>query len=97
MKNLYVVDETNGVYFVKLKTLENLPFYMPKGSYNVLKARIFNLYYDEYLRYVRKTYHAVLKGKQGYITEFFNQEKDACDLCNELNKRFNNILEHFKM
>lgn len=94
MRNYYIVDETSGVYFVKLKTLEDLPFKCPPHSYNVLKARIFNLYYDEFLYYARDTFNATLKGKSGYIVEFFQKEKDAVDFCRVLNDRFNKILDN---
>lgn len=94
MKNLYIVDKASGVYFVKLKSLEGLPFYSPICSYNILKARIFNLYYDEFLRYVRDKYHASLKGKTGYVVEFFREEKDAQNFCKAINERFNKILDY---
>lgn len=95
MRDYYKVDECNGVYWVKLSTLEKLPFNSPKSSYNVLKARVFNLYYDEYLFYVKENFNATLKGiNSKYITEFFKEKKDADYFCKVINNRFNKILDN---
>ena len=94
MRDYYKVDECNGSYWVKLSTLEGLPFKAPKSSYNVLKARIFNLYYDEFLFYVRDNFNATLKGTSGYIVEFFRDKKDAEYFCKVINSRFNKILDN---
>lgn len=97
MRNYYKVDECNGVYWIKLSTLEGLPFKTPTGSYNVLKARILNLYYDEFLFYARDNFNATLKGTSGYVVEFFKNRKDAENFCKVINTRFNKILDKYHL
>lgn len=96
-RNYYIVDENSGVFFVKLEELEGLPFHNPQGSYNVLKARLFNCWYHEFLKLARDKYHATLKGKKGFIVEFFQKEKDAQMFCKELNSRLNKVLDYYHL
>lgn len=93
MRNYYKVDEVGGIYWVKLSTLDGLPFFCPQSSFNILKARILNLDYQDFLYYARNNFNATLKGTKGYIVEFFKNRKDAESFCKVLNKRFNKILD----
>ena len=91
MKNYYIVNENNKIFFISCKTLDGLPFYNAIGSYNVLKARLFDLTYASFLRMARDIYGAQLHGKKGYITEFFVEKNKAIILCKELNCLLNQL------
>ena len=59
-------------------------------SFAVLGARLLNLSYPNYLRYLRAN-GADLKGKTGIATAFF-KDKAACQsICTTLNKEWNKI------
>jgi len=94
MKTYFTTLTTNSVSRVVFyaNTFDSLPFNSPRGSYNVLKARLFNLHYANFLRLARDTFNATLKGQTGYITEVFLDEKDAKKMAKELNTRLNKIL-----
>jgi len=91
MKNYYIVNENNKIFFISCKTLDGLPFFNPSSSYNILKARLFDLTYASFLRMTRDIYGAQLRGKEGYITEFFMNKDKATILCKELNCRLNQL------
>lgn len=92
-KNFFSVDELNNIFSVKLNEIDGLSFVKPSGSYNLLKARLFDLTYPNYLRMARDNYGAQLKGRDGYIIEFFTEKEKANILCEELNLRLNKVLE----
>ena len=96
MKDIFQVETINDTFLIKFKNFNGLPFNKPSGSYNILKARIFNLPYGDYLRVARDQYGATLKGQTGYITELFFQKKDAEKLCKELNIKWNQIFKGVK-
>ena len=93
MKNIFFVYDDDKLFTVRIMNLETLPFLCPRGSYNVLKARLFGLEYAEFLRMARDNYSATLIGQTGYIIEKFKDRNDASKLCIELNKRINQVLE----
>ena len=96
MKNIFFVCDDDKLFTVRIMNLDELPFMYPKGSYNVLKARLFGLEYAEFLRMARDNYSATLIGQTGYIIEKFKDRNNASKLCIELNKRINQILEEIK-
>ena len=96
MKNVYFVYDDDNFFTVRIMSLDRLPFLCPRGSYNVLKARLFGLEYAEFLRMARDNYSATLIGQTGYIIEKFKDRNDASKLCVELNKRINQILEEIR-
>ena len=96
MKNIFFVYDDDKLFTVRIMNLDELPFMCPKGSYNVLKARLFGLEYAEFLRMARDNYSATLIGQTGYIIEKFKDRNDASKLCIELNKRINQVLEEIK-
>lgn len=91
--NYFIVDETDKRFVIRYPTLDGLPFSCPSGSYNILKARLFNISYTDYLKMARSLYGAKLKGKTGYITEYFTTETNAKAMCKELNARLNKALK----
>ena len=93
MKNIFFVYDDDKLFTVRFMTLDGLPFLYPRGSYNVLKARLFGLEYAEFLRMARDNYSATLIGQTGYIIEKFKDRNDASKLCVELNKRINQVLK----
>lgn len=93
MKNIYFVHDDDELFTIRLMSLDHLPFLFPRGSYNVLKARLFGLEYAEFLRMARDNYSAILIGQTGYIIEKFKDRNDASKLCVELNKRINQVLK----
>lgn len=96
MRDYYFVEPHSGVFWIHLKTIEGLPFFCPRGSYNVLKARILNLTYGDFLSFSLQN-GATLKGRDGgYIVEFFQKQQDAEKMCALLNKNFNKILEYIE-
>ena len=96
MKNIFFVYDDDKLFTVRIMNLDELPFMCPKGSYNVLKARLFGLEYAEFLRMARDNYSATLIGQTGYIIEKFKDRNNASKLCVELNKRINQVLEEIK-
>ena len=97
MKTIFFVYDDEGFFTVRLMNTEILPIMSPKGSYNILKARLFGLEYAEFLKMARDNYSATLIGQTGYIIEKFKDRNDASKLCIELNKRINQVLEGIKM
>ena len=93
MKNIFFVYDDDKLFTVRIMNLDELPFLCPRGSYNVLKARLFGLEYAEFLRMARDNYSATLIGQTGYIIEKFQDRNNASKLCIELNKRINQVLE----
>ena len=96
MKNIFFVSDDDKLFTVRITSLDPLPFLYAKGSYNVLKARLFGLEYAEFLRMVRDNYSATLIGQTGYIIEKFKNRNDASRLCIELNKRINQVLKEME-
>ena len=96
IKKIFYVTDDNGIFTVRIKSLECLPFVCPWSSYNILKARLFGLEYAEYLRMARDEYSAILIGQTGYIIEKFKEKNNANKICVELNKRINEVLEEIK-
>lgn len=93
MTNYFFVDNHQDVFYIKYRTLDGLPFTCPIGSYNVLKSRLFNETYPDYLRLARNNYGATLRGKVGYMIEIFMDKAKAEKLCKELNRRLNKVLK----
>ena len=92
IKNIFFVSD-DKLFTIRITSLDPLPFRYPRGSYNVLKARLFGLEYAEFLRMARDNYSATLIGQTGYIVEKFKNRNDANKLCIELNKRINQVLK----
>ncbi len=96
MKNIFFVSDDDKIFTIRLTSLDHLHFLCPRGSYNILKARLFGLEYAEFLRMARDNYSATLIGQTGYIIEKFQDRNNASKLCIELNKRINQVLEEIK-
>ncbi len=91
-KNFYEVSELNNIYMVRLNEIDGLSFVQPRGSYNILKARLFDISYPNFLRMAKANYGAQLKGRKGIIIEFFTDKAQADKLCKALNTRLNQVL-----
>lgn len=98
MRNLFIVDEHHGIFYIRYRipAFEVLPFTCPVGSYNILKARLFNDTYMNFLRIARNNYGAKLRGKVGYMIEVFTEKEKAEKLCLELNKRATKVLNEWE-
>lgn len=92
-KDYFVVEDADNIFTVRLNEIDGLSFVKPRGSYNILKSRLFNITYPDYLRMVQQNYSAQLKGRKGYIVEFFMNKSDADKICKELNCRLNSVLK----
>ena len=97
----YFYLDTSPVYtnkYIIRVNIDDLPF--PKGtsgSYNVLAARVLNLTYAEYLRYVRDRLGAELVGKRSkYVTPYFDRNEATLELVKLLNKRMEYIMNERK-
>ena len=98
MKNIFYIQENGGIYWVHYSSLDGLPFKKPCGSYNVLKARLLNLSYGDFLLLARNNYNATLKGRDGgYIVEFFQNIEDAKQFASLLNGRLNKVIEYYNL
>lgn len=98
MKNVFIVQENGGVYWVHFKTLNGLPFKAPHSSFNILKARLLNISYGEFLILTKEQFNATLKGRDGgYIVEFFENIEDAKRLAFVLNERLNKVIDYYKI
>lgn len=85
---------TKGEYFIQFKEIATKYFTPMKGSFNVLNARLFNLSFPQYLRYISEEYNAHIIGKSIYPIIYFENEQDAKNLANELDKRLLYVLKH---
>ena len=98
MKNIFYIQENGGIYWVHYSSLAGLPFKKPCGSYNVLKARLLNLSYGDFLLLARHNYNATLKGRDGgYLVEFFQHIEDAKQFASLLNSRLNKVIEYYNL
>lgn len=57
------------------------------SSFHVLEARLFEMTYPDYLRYLRAN-GAELRGKQGYTVAAFKNKADCQKICTMLNKEW---------
>lgn len=76
------------------------PFYDYVGftdsSYNVYQARAFGLTYGSYLKMARDLYNGTIIGKgHKYPMVIFDNEEDVKRLVDELNIRFNYLVNHY--
>lgn len=85
---------TKGEYFIQLKESATKYFTPMKGSFNVLNARLMGLTFPDYLRYISAKYNAHIIGKTIYPIIYFENEQDAKNLANELDKRLLYVLKH---
>lgn len=85
---------TKGEYFIQLKEVAAKYFTPMKGSFSVLNARLFGLSFPQYLRYISANYGARIIGKTIYPIIYFENEQDAKNLANELDKRLLYVLKH---
>lgn len=94
----YNVDQSpyskKGEYFIQLKEVATKYFVPMKGSFSVLNARLLGLSFPQYLRYISATYNARIIGKSIYPIIYFENEQDAKNLANELDKRLLFVLKH---
>lgn len=59
-------------------------------SFNVLGARLLNLSYPDYLKFLRAS-GGELRGKTGYSYAIFKNKEDCQKICNLLNKEWKKI------
>ena len=83
-----------GEYFIQLKEVATKYFTPMKGSFSVLNARLMGLTFPDYLRYISAQYNAHIIGKKIYPTIYFENEQDAKNLANELDKRLLFVLKN---
>ena len=58
------------------------------GSFNIIASRILGLSYPNYLRYLRDTFSAELRGKKGYPYPIFKERQSCMKVINILNKNW---------
>ena len=56
------------------------------GSYSIIGARVLGLSYANYLRYMRDTYGAEVRGREGYSYLIFKDQGKCLMAVQELNK-----------
>lgn len=56
------------------------------GSYSIIGARVLGLSYANYLRYMRDTYDAEVRGREGYSYLIFKDQGKCLMAVQELNK-----------
>ena len=61
------------------------------GSFNIVAARILGFTYPDYLRFVRQSYNATLKGKQGYSYAIYKDRKDCVAVVTLLNDAWRKV------
>lgn len=83
-----------GEYFIQLKEVVTKYFTPMKGSFSVLNARLMGLTFPDYLRYISAQYNAHIIGKKIYPAIYFENEQDAKNLANELDKRLLFVLKN---
>lgn len=62
-------------------------------SFNVLPARLLDMTYPDYLKYLRSL-GAELRGRTGYPYAIFKDKKSCEEVCKSLNKEWNKIKEY---
>ena len=97
MKEYFFLDESpyyKGKYVIRIN-LEEMPFPNgTRGSYTLLIARLLNISYTDYLRYVRDRLGADLVGKNArYVVAYFDNNKEARALIRLLNSRMNYVMD----
>lgn len=79
--NMFLVEDSllyNGYKITMSPALWNrLDGVQIDSSWLILLARLFNLSYPNFLRFVRDKHNATLWGKDGYISFYFKERKDA--------------------
>ena len=61
------------------------------GSYSIIGARVLGLSYPNYLRYMRDTYDAEVRGREGYSYLVFKDQGKCLMAIQELNKNWQKI------
>lgn len=61
------------------------------GSYSIIGARVLGLSYANYLRYMRDTYDAEVRGREGYSYLIFKNQGKCLMAIQELNKNWQKI------
>ena len=61
------------------------------GSYSIIGARVLGLSYANYLRYMRDTYGAEVRGREGYSYLIFKDQGKCLMAIQELNKNWQKI------
>jgi hypothetical protein len=96
MEKFFYLEESpiyKGKYLIRM---DHDKFLFPtgtRGSYNVFPARVLNLDYATYLRYVRDELGAELMGKNSkYVIPYFEMDKNSKLLIKLLNKRMEYIM-----
>ena len=84
---------TKGEYFIQLKEVATKYFIPMRGSFSVLNARLMGLSFPDYLRFISAQYNAHIIGRTIYPIIYFENEQDAKNLANELDKRLLYILK----
>ena len=100
MSKFFYFDESpiyTNKYILRLN-IDN--FLFPKGtngSFNVFPARVLNLSYADYLRYVRDRLDAELVGKgTKYVVPYFDRNETTDAFVKLLNKRMEYIMEEHR-
>lgn len=100
MSKFFYFDESpiyTNKYILRLD-IDN--FLFPKGtngSFNVFPARVLNLSYADYLRYVRDRLGAELVGKgTKYVVPYFDRNETTDAFVKLLNKRMEYIMEEHR-
>lgn len=100
MSKFFYFDESpiyTNKYILRLN-IDN--FLFPKGtngSFNVFPARVLNLSYADYLRYVRDRLGAELIGKgTKYVMPYFDRNETTDAFVKLLNKRMEYIMEEHR-
>jgi hypothetical protein len=96
MEKFFYLEESpiyKGKYLIRM---DHDKFLFPtgtRGSYSVFPARVLNLDYATYLRYVRDELGAELMGKNSkYVIPYFEMDKNSKLLIKLLNKRMEYIM-----
>lgn len=96
MNNYFYMDTCSqpGKFMISLNHELIGTHRLPKGSYNILMARLMHLTYPEYCRMCRDMYKGEIIGKNHkYPVVYFNKMTDGQPLCTELNRRMSILKE----
>ena len=90
------VERSDSTYMIGL---DNLDWANGKNncgcSFNVLGARLLNLSYPDYLRYLRSI-GADLRGRNGYSFAIFKDKEKCQSICTRLNKEWATIKSYIE-
>lgn len=88
-----LVPSTRDDYWVISPICENFHLERTEGSFAVIGARLLNLEYHQYLRFLRDEFHGEIVGKNRlYPVVYFKRSPELDELVRLLNNRANMIL-----